>query len=128
MTQATITLLLKKSKDPLLCESYHPVSLLCCDCKFLAKVLAGRLESVLPKFIHPDQTGFVAGRQISSNMRHVFIVLYQCNNSEPEVFMSLDAQKKTFDRTEYIKVWIRVSLLFLAYHSVCNTINICTNQ
>lgn len=52
MTQATISVLLKKGKDPLRCESYRPVSLLCCDYKILAKLLADRLERVLDKIIH----------------------------------------------------------------------------
>ncbi|XP_055011901.1 myotubularin-related protein 5-like [Boleophthalmus pectinirostris] len=84
MTQATISLLLKKSKDPLLCESYRPISLLNCDYKILAKALAGRLETVLPKLVHPDQTGFVVGRQISSNLRRVFNVIYQRSDIVPE--------------------------------------------
>lgn len=100
MTQATISLLLKKEKDPLLCESYRPISLLNCDYKILAKILAGRLEKALSKLIHPDQTGFVVGRQISSNLRRIFNVIYQRNNAEPEVLISLDAQK-AFDRVEY---------------------------
>lgn len=100
MTQATISLLLKKAKDPLLCESYRPISLLNCDYKILANVLAGRLENILPKVIHPDQTGFVTGRQMSSNLRCVFNVIYQRNDAVPEVVISLDAHKG-FDRVEY---------------------------
>lgn len=77
------------------------VQLACCAVyKILAKVLAGRLEGVLPKLIHPDQTGFVGGRQISSNIRRVFNILYQHNNPEPEVLISLNAQKP-FERIEY---------------------------
>uniref|UniRef100_A0A8C9X2A1 Reverse transcriptase domain-containing protein n=1 Tax=Sander lucioperca TaxID=283035 RepID=A0A8C9X2A1_SANLU len=42
MTQATISVLLKKDKDPLDCGSYRPISLLCCDYKILTKVLLAR--------------------------------------------------------------------------------------
>lgn len=100
MTQASISLLLKKNKDPLLCESYRPISLLCCDYNIRTKVLAGRLEKIMPKLIHPDQTGFIVGRQLSNNLRRVFNVIYQPNNVEPELIISLDAQK-AFDRIEY---------------------------
>lgn len=100
MTQASISLLLKKNKDPLLCESYSPVSLLCCDCKSLTKVLAGRLEKIMPKLIHPEKNGFIAGRQLSSNLRRVVNIIYQPNNVEPELILSLEAQK-AFDRIEY---------------------------
>lgn len=69
--------------------------------QILAKVLAGRLENILPYciFIHPDQTGFISGRQISSNLR-LFNVIYQRNNWVPEVVISLDAQED-IDRIEY---------------------------
>ena len=52
---------------------------------------------MMPKLIHPDQTGFIVGRQLSSNLRRVFNVIYQPNNVEPELIISLDAQK-AFDR------------------------------
>lgn len=100
MTQASISLLLKKNKDPLICESYRPFSLLCSDYKILTKVLADRLQKSLPKLIHSDQTGFIVGRQLSSNLRRVFNIIYQPNNIEPEIILSLDAQK-AFDRIEY---------------------------
>ncbi|XP_051794339.1 calcium-binding mitochondrial carrier protein SCaMC-2-B isoform X1 [Acanthochromis polyacanthus] len=59
MRQAIITLLLKKDRAPLECSSYRPVSLLNTDVKILAKVLAGRLEGVIPTVVSSDQTGFV---------------------------------------------------------------------
>lgn len=72
MTQDSISLLLKKNKDPLLSESYRPVSLLCCDYKILTKVLAGTLEKIMPQLIHPD--GFYCRqttiKQFSSSIQH----------------------------------------------------------
>lgn len=101
MTQAIISVLLKKDKDPLQCGSYRPVSLLGCDYKILTKMLASRLESVLPKFIHTDQTGFVIGRHLFSNLRRVFNLLYSSDLSPvPEVLISLDAMK-AFDRISH---------------------------
>lgn len=100
MTQASISVLLKKNKDPLLCESYRLVSLLCSDYIILTKVLANRLEKIMPKLIHSDQTGIIVGRHLSSNLRRVFNIIYQQNNAELEVTLSLDAQK-AFDRIEY---------------------------
>ena len=101
MTQATISVLLKKDKDPLECGSYRPISLLCCDYKILTKVLARRLETVIPNIIDPDQTGFIPGRQSFYNMRRLFNILYSSHSTrQPEVLLSLDAEK-AFDRVEW---------------------------
>lgn len=64
---AHISLILKKGKPPELCTSYRPISLLGVDCKILSKLLARRLEDVLPVLVKPDQTGFVKGRYSHSN-------------------------------------------------------------
>ena len=67
---AVITLILKPNKPANKCQSYRPISLLNSDIKMLCKVLARRLEPILPLIIGSDQNGFVKGRQ-------GFIVLYQ---------------------------------------------------
>ena len=64
-------------------------------------MLAARVEPVMSKIIHPDQTGFISGRQLSSNLRRLFNVIYSPKvNTNPEVLISLDAHK-AFDRIEY---------------------------
>ncbi len=62
LSEAFISLLLKKDKDPTTCSSYRPISLLNADFKILAKVLCFHLERVLPTLIVHDQTGFTSGR------------------------------------------------------------------
>lgn len=58
MNTALISVLLKPNKDPLLCTSYRPISLINTDMKIISKTLALRLETVISSLIHPDQTGF----------------------------------------------------------------------
>uniref|UniRef100_A0A3B5RAA6 Reverse transcriptase domain-containing protein n=1 Tax=Xiphophorus maculatus TaxID=8083 RepID=A0A3B5RAA6_XIPMA len=101
LNQAVITLLAKKGKDPQLCSSYRPISLLNVDFKLLAKTIALRLETVLPTVVGIDQTGFVQNRNSFSNIRQLFNVIYSPPSvSTQEVVISLDAEK-AFDRVEW---------------------------
>ncbi len=102
LRQASITLLPKDGKDPTLCNSYRPISLLNVDVKILAKILAFRLEVVLPSITSEEQTGFIKGRYSFSNIRTLFNILYSRQNSvSSEVVISLDAEK-AFDRIEWV--------------------------
>lgn len=101
LTQASISLILKKNKDPLDCASYRPISLLNVDYKILAKLLSTRLEAVLPSVISPDQTGFIKNRHSFFNIRCLFNVIYNPSPTNvSEAVVSLDAEK-AFDRVEW---------------------------
>lgn len=97
LSQASITLLLKKGKDPESCSSYRPLSLL----KILAKVLATRLEKILPTIISEEQNGFIKGRPLFYNVHTLLNAIFSKNSSLlPEVVISIDAEK-AFDRVEW---------------------------
>ena len=101
MRQAVISLILKKDKDNLNCSSYRPISLLNVDTKILSKVLAHRLEKILPSLISPDQTGFIKNRFSFFNIRRLLnIIYYRAEGNESETVISLDAEK-AFDRVRW---------------------------
>ncbi|KAL1246966.1 hypothetical protein QQF64_034287, partial [Cirrhinus molitorella] len=78
-----------------------PISLLNVDYKILAKVLARRLESILPKVINPDQSGFVKSRHGSDNVhRALNAIHYFHTQKKASMILSLDAEK-AFDRVEW---------------------------
>jgi len=49
-------------------NNYRPISLLNSDYKLFSSIAAKRVQPTLHYLIHPDQTGFVPGRQISNNI------------------------------------------------------------
>jgi hypothetical protein len=60
--------LIPKSRDHAKLNNWRPITLLKSIYKILAKVLAGRLQAVLPNIIRPNQTGFVEERSILDNV------------------------------------------------------------
>ena len=64
-----ISLIPKDENNLTTLSNWRPITLLNVDYKILAKVIAKRIELVLPKLIHSDQTGFIKGRYIGQNVR-----------------------------------------------------------
>ena len=50
-------------------SNWLPTTLLNVDCKILARAIAKRIQTKMPKLIHSDQAGFVKGRYIGQNVR-----------------------------------------------------------
>lgn len=100
MKSAIISLIHKKDKDAAECASFRPISLLPVDFKILSKLIARRLEDLLPQVINPDQSGFVKARYASDHIRRLLNII---DNSTPHnkeaLLISLDAEK-AFDRVE----------------------------
>ena len=96
-----ITLLPKKDKDPLYVKNHRPISLLNTDYKIIAKVMANRLKVCLHQIIHEDQTGFMKGRNIGSNIRTIIDVIEYCDaNQIPGSIILLDIEK-AFDSVNH---------------------------
>lgn len=62
-----MTLVLKPDKNPTYPSSYRPLSLISTDLKIISKALAGRVESVIPTLIHPEQPSFILNSNISDS-------------------------------------------------------------
>ena len=105
MMEAVIVVIPKPGKDPELCSSYRPISLLNVDAKILTKILANRLNTVILTLIHGDQTGFMPGKGTDINIRrlHTNIAIFREQNTAGAV-ASLDAEK-AFDSVEWAFLW-----------------------
>lgn len=101
MAEAVITILPKPGKDPQACPSYRPIALLNLDAKLYSAILAKRLNDLMPHLIHPDQSGFIKGRQTHDNTRHIAHLIEKANKRQiPAVLVGLDAEK-AFDRVDW---------------------------
>ena len=89
--RGTITLIPKGDESLSELKNWRPISLLNIDYKILSKVLARRMEKVLPKLVHSDQTGFVNGRYIGQNIRLLYDIM-ECTDIKklPGIFLFVD--------------------------------------
>ena len=83
-------------------QDFRPISLCNVSSKIISKIVANRLNRLLPSLISPWQTGFVPGRQIIDN-----ILLAQEHAQEldrrleiPNLMLKLDMEK-AYDRVEW---------------------------
>ena len=70
----------------------------------MAKVIATRLNTVLPKLINTMQTGFMRGRSINDNIVKLINLINHCNeNNISAVLINVDFEK-AFDSTEWLAI------------------------
>ena len=74
------------------------------DYKILSKALVLRVQPILQYIIIDDQTGFMRGRSISTNIhKTIEIISYDKEQNYPGIIMSIDFEK-CFDRIEIFTI------------------------
>lgn len=68
MKMGVITLIYKKKGDKKLLKNGRPISLLNVDYKIIARVIANRLNLVLPNIVSESQTCCITGRDIADTL------------------------------------------------------------
>lgn len=96
------------------------------DLKIMTKILATRLKSFLPQYIHPDQVGFVPYRQASNETWPIVAIIsavrFDWDSRGPcrGILLSLDLQK-VFDtiscelsilRSTELRFWPSLAFVF----------------
>lgn len=96
-----IVVIPKPHKDHKKVESYRPIALLNTDYNILVTIFGKRLNNVIGKLIHPDQTEFLKNSQMKNNSCKVLnIIDYTLNKNIPMLLLFVDAVK-AFDRLEW---------------------------
>ena len=92
--EAILTLLPKPNKDIRELKNWRPISLLNTDYKIITKLLANRLQMVIPNIVSEDQAGYIKDRYIGENIRTVLDVIeYTSIKSNPGFLLFLDFEK-----------------------------------
>lgn len=93
--------LIPKDGDKALIKNWRPITLLNVSYKIMAKMLAMRLEKILPRFICSTQTGFIKGRYILENLITSWETIDWAKVSRQDATMFLLDFKKAYDRVEW---------------------------
>ena len=96
-----LNLLPKKDKDLRCLANWRPVSLLNTDYKILTKLLAIRLQKVIPTIINSDQVGYIKNRYIGENIRILSDILEITNLEDMEAYITQIDFEKAFDSIEW---------------------------
>ena len=96
-----LNLIPKPNKDLRYLKNWRPISILNTDYKILAKILADRLQSVLPMLISNDQVGYIKDRNITENVRIIEdIMSFTTLKKIPGLILLVDFEK-AFDSVEW---------------------------
>ena len=107
-----IIFILKKGKIPTNPESYRPISLLEVFYKILAKLLSKQLNSYLTKLVHPDQFGFVPGRQMSVASLTLRNLINSCKSPQSDVFAIFLDIAAAFDSVRHKALYQLLEYIF----------------
>ncbi|GJU10200.1 RNA-directed DNA polymerase, eukaryota [Tanacetum coccineum] len=86
--------LIPKSDDPLVIGDFRPISLIGCQYKIIAKILANRLALVIPSVVREVQMAFIKGHQIIDGPPMVDkIISWAKRKKKKLMFLKVDFEK-----------------------------------
>ena len=111
LTEAIVTLMLKKDSDAELPGSYRPLSLINTDYKILARVLAARLKLVIGAVCGPGQAAYVPERSIfecTETVTSAIKIMAELDSEYAEGALIFFDAEKAFDIVQHAALFDRV--------------------
>jgi exonuclease III len=99
--RGVLTLIPKKDKDIRQLKNWRPLTLLNTDYKFVAKVMATKLQKVLPELISNDQNGCMKNRSTFSNIRSTIDIISHVNENNLHGILTYIDFHKAFDTVSW---------------------------
>ena len=96
-----INIIPKPDKDLRHIGNWRPLSLLNTDYKIFSKVLAKRLQLIIPKLINSDQTAYIKGRNLSDNIRTVWDLIEVSKLTKKSAYILFIDFEKAFDSVSF---------------------------
>lgn len=99
----TLPALIPKIENPSSLKLYRPISLCNVTYKTITKIIANRLQSILPQLIGPHQISFVPGRHVRKNIVIAQEVIYSMRKKTgAKGFMAIKVDlEKAYDRLSW---------------------------
>lgn len=96
-----ISLVPKRSGDRTKLSNWRPITLLNTDFKIFSKALANKIQPCIGDVIAEDQTGFIRGRTIATNILNIQTVIDYVNITDSSgILLSVD-NTKAFDKVRW---------------------------
>ena len=100
-----LTLLEKVGKSNANLKSWRPLTMLNSDNKIYTKIMANRLQKVLPTIIHHTQMGFMKEKMVADNIIRIMEALQTCEKEEINGFLVSFDYMKAFDTVEFNSIY-----------------------
>lgn len=108
--RGVISLIPKKGLDRRMVKNWRPITLLNMDYKIFTKAVAMRLQQCVQQIVHKNQNGFVARRQIGTNIRTIQDVIDSSRDSGSQAFILALDYKKAFDSLQWETIYKALSV------------------
>lgn len=105
-----IKLIPKKDLDRQEIANWRPITLLNVDFKILSKAISARIQSCITQIIAPDQTGFIRGRYIGTNLINVRSLIDHVDASDSSGLLLAVDYQKAFDTVRWELIFTALDL------------------